>query len=129
MLPCSPLISYKDLIKASKFFKKKQVNSLIAVSKYPCPIEWAYSMDKNNLLTPINAKSHAINSQSFKIKYFDSGTFSIFSKSYFKKKRNIYKNFYGYKIDLDKAIDIDNLEDWSYAKKTFRKNILKKGNI
>ena len=45
VLPCSPLINSKDLIKASiKFKQTNSLNSLMAVSEYPVPIEWAFRL-------------------------------------------------------------------------------------
>ena len=44
---CSPLISYKDLILASKKFNKTKKNlPLISVREYDAPIEWAFKKKK-----------------------------------------------------------------------------------
>ena len=54
--PCSPLITFNDLKKASNLYKKQKNNSLLSVSKYSPPIDWAFKRRKNTLLplSPVN---------------------------------------------------------------------------
>ena len=42
ILPCSPLLKSSDLIEASSLFNKNKIsNSLMSVTEYPVPVEWA----------------------------------------------------------------------------------------
>lgn len=110
--PCSPLIDNKDLIKASIFFKNQKNNSVLSIAKYSPPIEWAFKLKDKSML-PINKNNQKKTSQSFSDKYYDTGNFGIFSSSVFYKKEKI--SFSGYKLQRNKAVDIDTLEDWELA--------------
>tara|TARA_A100001011_G_C14300801_1_gene840695 strand:+ start:2224 stop:2934 length:711 start_codon:yes stop_codon:yes gene_type:complete len=120
LLPCSPLINFNDLKKISIGIKKKTFfKPLMTVAKYPAPIEWAFKIKKRFKLDPINGKKFLYPSQKFKEVFFDTGTLYVFNVLDLlrTKTKNIYKSFYGYKLAPDKAIDIDNIDDWNLALK------------
>ncbi len=126
LLPCAPLINYLDLVKISKKIRLKKISlPCITVSKFPAPIEWSYSMTKNKKLKPLFFKKHVIPSQKFKKSYFDVGVLSIFKSSHllFNNKMSINKKFYGYELPWNKAVDIDNFEDWEEAKIKYNLNL------
>ena len=119
----SPLISYNDLKNASIFFReKKNLNPLISVSKFKAPIEWSFTMNKFNILKPINKKNLFKRSQNFSDKYFDTGSFAIFNPSNLRNSDGKFfkGKFCGYEIDQFKAADIDNYQDWKYAEKIYK---------
>ena len=118
---CSPLISHKDLILASKKFNKtKKKYPMMSVKEYDVPIEWAFKK-KNNVLEPYNKRSLKLRSQDIKKNYYESGSFIIFKTSQLFKK-NIYK-FYGYELKKSYAIDIDTKEDLDIAKVFYNYNL------
>jgi len=114
LTPCSPLIRSKDLIKAAKIFEKQKNNSLLSVSKYSPPIEWAFKIKKNTLI-PNNNKNQKIMSQFLEDHYFDTGNFGIFSSDVFYKNKKI--TFCPYILPKSKAVDIDDIDDWNLALK------------
>ena len=124
LMPCSPLINFKDLIKISQFFKKNQDKVILSVSKHKVPIQWAYKKNKKKYLTPIDYKSLNKRSQDLPTRYYDSGQFVIYPGRYF---GNFKKNkLIGYELPFLKSIDIDDEEDWKLAEisyKSLRKNI------
>lgn len=117
MMPCSPLIDKQDLVKACKSFKKSKFNSLLAVSDYSPPIQWAFYKKKNKSLVPIDKKKMFYRSQDLKKTYYDSGTFGAFKKEVFLK--NIKPNFFGFEIERFKAIDVDTVQDWKLLTKIY----------
>ena len=122
LMPCSPLIDYKDLIKISRFCGKHLKKPVLSLSKYKVPIQWAYKIDKKNEIKPINIKFHKIRSQNLPTRYFDAGQFVIFP-SKFIKSANFNKginNFLGYILPPEKSIDIDLEEDWKLAEITYK---------
>jgi len=120
LMPCSPLISYKDLKKISKFINKiKFVRPILSVSKYQVPIQWGYKIKKNNILKPISKKYLTYRSQELPTTFFDSGQFIIYPMSFFKKQK-INENFMGYVLPQEQSIDIDNIDDWKLAEITYR---------
>ena len=65
--PCCPLITHKELIKASKDFAKSNKKlPLISSTEYPAPIEWAYFKNERNILLPLNKNNLFKRSQNFK---------------------------------------------------------------
>ena len=118
MTPCSPLIQSQDLIKSSKFFKKLQTNSMLAVSEFSPPSQWALKMNKNNVLSPISKKNLNYRSQDLDKTYYDTGTFGIFSSEVFYKRKKI--RYSGYYIPRYKGIDVDTQEDWDLLSKIIK---------
>lgn len=125
ILPCSPFLDSKDLIKASVQFKRNASSTcLMTVTEYPVPIEWAYEIDASGTLQPIKKGTFAIRSQDLRKKYFDAGMFYIYSKEsllnmdYAGSDQNIMPYF----MAKGTSIDIDEQEDWEYAEKLFKVN-------
>ena len=118
LTPCSPMITSKDLINAKNFFNKKKSNSMLAISEYSPPIQWALK-EKNHYLSPIKKKYFSLRSQDLKKTYFDTGTFGAFKKEIFLNNKK--ESFTGFKLSKFKGIDIDTMEDWILAKKIFKK--------
>tara|TARA_B100001059_G_C17753891_1_gene538788 strand:+ start:343 stop:1032 length:690 start_codon:yes stop_codon:yes gene_type:complete len=118
LLPCTPLINYKDLINLKKNIENKKLKKpIISVSKYNAPIEWAFTLGKNKKLFPKNKKKHLLPSQSFKTAYYDVGSIAVFDIKNFNTIRNFHKgHFYGFELPLQKSIDIDDKKDWDFAK-------------
>lgn len=123
LLPCSPLINFKDLRRLCfKIEKEKLKKPIISVCQYNAPIEWAFKKKKDNLLVPINKKKQNLPSQSFQKKFYDVGVLSVFDKKNFKTKKKYFPgNFYGFELPFEKSVDIDSVDDWEFAKKLFKK--------
>ena len=119
LLPCSPLIDSGDLLSINKKIIKKKINlPLITVSKFPSPVEWAFEKRRNNKLKPLDIKSFMLPSQKIKQKYFDVGNLCIFSKKNLiqNNAKTILSKYYGYELPREKSVDIDNIDDWQFAK-------------
>ena len=121
IFPASPLLEVKDLRNAYKIFiKKKMIKPLLVFSKFHTPPEWAFEIKKNKIAYPINPKKILKNSKKFKIKYFESGPFSIYPTKFFKNNNyNVKKGFISYEISNLKAVDIDEPKDLDFAKALF----------
>ena len=123
LMPCSPLIDDKDLKKIASFYDKQSLKKpLLSISRYKAPIQWAYKIEKENKIKPINIKLHKLRSQDLPPRYFDAGQFVIFPVKFmnsesFSKRIN---SFLGYILPPEKAIDIDLQEDWKLAEITYR---------
>tara|TARA_B100000579_G_C22847574_1_gene865337 strand:+ start:370 stop:1068 length:699 start_codon:yes stop_codon:yes gene_type:complete len=126
ILPCSPLLKSNDLIEASILFNKtKNSNSLMSVTEYPAPVEWAFKKDKKGNLKPLNEGAFKIRSQDLDKKYYDAGMFYIYSELYILNTdyNGSDTNIIPYLIDKGSAIDIDDNEDWIIAEKLFKINL------
>jgi len=123
---CNPFLQPEDLKKAAKIFSKKKSLSLITVTEYPAPIEWAFEI-KNKKLKPIQKNMFKVRSNKLTQKYYDCDSFAIFKTSeiYNSSKFGTNTKFTPYILNREIAVDIDNLSDWKYAKtlyKLFLKN-------
>ena len=120
IMPCAPLLEVNDLIGAKNLFlKHKGKFPLMPVTKYSAPIQRANSMDKNYFLNEVN-ETKKVKSQNYKSYYHDAGSFAIFPKHIFYEKKKI--KWLGYEIPRQRAIDIDDINDWKIAEALFAAN-------
>lgn len=118
LMPCTPLIDCTDLRKVSSFYRKQTLKKpILSLSKYMVPIQWAYKIEKNNKMRPLNSKFHKIRSQDLLEHYFDAGQFVMFPIKFIKSMsaKKINNSFKGYILPSEKSIDIDNYDDWKFA--------------
>ena len=121
---CSPLISYKDLILASKKFSKTSKKfPLMSFREYDAPISWAFKKNKG-IFEPIYKNSLKVRSQDLKKNYYESASFIIYKVHHLFEK-NILK-YYGYELKKNYAIDIDTKEDLDIARALYKHNLKKK---
>ena len=109
---------FKNMARIFLHYKKKNKNSstsLQTIGKYTAPLEWAYHLNKNKGLIPLNKKTHLISSDKFKKAFFDTGGLHFISKSFLTS--SIKKKYYGYELPYQKSIDIDQKEDLEFIKK------------
>ena len=121
LMACSPLLKKVDLIKASNIYQNSvKTKSLLGVAEYPVPIEWAFKIDDKKNLKPIKPGAFLNRSQDIEKKYFDTGTFGIFSsETILNSDQGSDKEFIGYVLPKFSSIDIDTDEDWAHAEKIF----------
>ena len=96
----------------------------MSVTEYPVPIEWAFQLDRNKQLQPINKGSFAIRSQDIKKKYFDAGMFYAYSNEVIINSDydGVDQNIIPYFLPKAYTVDIDENEDWDFAEKLFKIN-------
>ena len=122
LMPTSPFIDVNDIIKAEKKFSKSNSDkSLLGVSEYPAPIEWAFNIDKSGTLIPLYSGMFATRSQDIKESYYDSGAFCIFP---YRTVINSVEagndsEFIGYTLPKYKSMDIDFIDDWEMAEAVY----------
>lgn len=115
ILPTAVLIKKEDLIKASKFYTSNKIDNMMAVSKFPAPIEWSMKIEKN-LLKPLKRRSLSLPSSVFKDKYYDTGTFIVYNiKNLLDNKISNNLDFSPYILPSYKGVDVDTLDDWNLA--------------
>jgi pseudaminic acid cytidylyltransferase len=130
IMPCAPFIEPHDLINASITLKNSNYkNSVLSVSTYQAPVEWAFRLEEGNVLVPVQKEMLEKRSQDLEKCFFDTGSFAFFSNNYVLNSTGagIDNSYIGCVIDRHKAIDIDNLDDWRFAEIVF--NGLKKVSL
>lgn len=116
----NPFITYSIIQKCKKKFdkiKKNKDGSLITVTKYNYPVEWAQKINKNDILSPINKKDILKRSQDIRNLFCDAGMINVYPSRIFKK--NLKAKYFAFKIPNYSSIDIDDYEDLNLAKKIF----------
>jgi pseudaminic acid cytidylyltransferase len=122
IMPCAPFIESSDLISASKLLEDNQCrNPILAVAPYSAPIEWAFNIEDDSILNPVQPGMFSKRSQDLPSHYYDTGSFAFFSYDFVINSEGAGSDdFYrGQIIEKYKAIDIDDVEDWNYAEKLF----------
>lgn len=120
MSATAPLIEAGDLVKALEMFNSSDKSRpLLAVSKYPAPVEWALQVfDKEEVVSPINPELFVKSSHGFKPSYYDTGTFAFFTKKQVLSQDNSVE-YFSYIIDSIKGTDVDTMEDWLHVEKLY----------
>ncbi len=106
----NPFLTTKHIKQGYKIYlKDNKENSVMSVSKYNYPIEWALTRDKENFLKFYSKK---------KIKkdiFCEAGMFVIYQKDYLLNKNKL--KYKPYVIPLWDTVDIDTEEDFILASK------------
>ena len=123
LLPTAPLITPFDLIEAHKvFIKENRKFPVVAVTRYPAPIEWAYSKEvkTEKLSRTFSNTLTNVKSQELIPKFYDAGAFAFFDKiQLMDESYDIGSTLVGYELPRHRAVDIDTLEDLKFAKLLF----------
>jgi pseudaminic acid cytidylyltransferase len=122
LMACSPFVEASDLRGAADRLRDIGArHPVMAVARYPVPVEWAYRLEPDGRLTPTQPGMFAVRSQDIEPKYFDTGTFIAFPTSVVRSSQGAGSDahFVGHVIDRRKAVDIDDEEDWALAESMF----------
>lgn len=122
LMPCAPFIESSDLSGAAEVLGHASAGtSVMAVAEYPAPIEWAYRLAPDRVLTPVQPGMFAARSQDLDTAYFDAGAFAGMPSASVLASEGAGSNtqFLGYVLDPRKAIDIDDEADWVLAEAMF----------
>lgn len=122
LLPCAPLITAADLVVAHQSFERHAPRKpLMSVSRYPVPVEWAYSRAEDGSLTPVDPKALALRSQDLEVRYHDAGQFYFFDASHLAGDlADSNAEFASYVVPRSRSVDIDDEEDLAVASTLFR---------
>lgn len=121
IMPTAPFLKPQDLIAAYELYlSHDKKHPLHVVAEFPVPIEWAYRRDEKGLLEPVQPGAYAIRSQDLDKAYYETGPFSIFHVSHLLSNNPAAdKGAISYITPKDRAIDIDDEQDLTLAKKIF----------
>ena len=123
LMPTAPFLEAEDLIAAEKQFLQAGADTpLLGVSEYQAPIDWAFKLNENGKLIPIQSGMFAKRSQDLKRSYFDIGSFALFPSKTVLESEGAGSDlgFIGQVLPKYKAIDIDTLDDWKLAEALYR---------
>ena len=126
VFPMTPLLDPNDLIKAYKILKKNlKADGISCVTKYDTHPQRSIAI-KNNYINYKWKKFEFQMSNKLEQLYFDTGYFYIYrTKNYLKKKGKNLK-ILPYEIPINKAVDINTLDDLIKARELYKKSYLLK---
>ena len=113
--PCCPLIEKKSILKSFKLLKTKK-DFIFPLLAFPEPIEQALKLFSDNKLKYLLPKDSKKNTQFFSKKYYDSGQFYTSTVYGWKSQKKTLK---GFVLPKYSTVDIDDIEDWNFAKYLF----------
>jgi len=124
--PTSPLRTTSHIDDAIKTFEKNRfIDNVVGISKLDHPIEWSNELPSNLSMTNfIQQTNKDKRSQDFPSRYIINGSIYILRIRSFLKEKSflLKKNSFGYVMEKNESIDIDNLEDLKLAEYFFRIN-------
>jgi pseudaminic acid cytidylyltransferase len=97
-----------------------QSKYLAAIQKYPHPIQRAFSLSAEGVLSPSSPASLEVRTQDLPARYHDAGQFYFAKSSTWLSNRSILANAYGFLIPKYSAIDIDDMEDLEYLRSLYK---------
>ena len=114
--PCSVLINSKDLLKSYKRVVNSKHKFVFSSLKFSHPIQRGFVIKKNKIKFLSGNKPKKGRTQDMAEVYHDAGQFYWGRKIDWKKTDKILSNNCGhYLVPHNKAIDIDNIDDWYKA--------------
>lgn len=121
LMPTAPLLEAADLVEAYRQYRSAGGRSLLAVARYPVPVEWAFARADDGTLTPCQPGMFAVRSQDLQPKYYDTGSIAFFPVSaVMSEAPPDDRSFVSYVLPPDKAVDIDDEDDLRLAQALFR---------
>lgn len=123
IFPCSPLLRSSDLVDAYSLYRSHgRTRNLLTICRAPAYAEWYFRRSENGRLVPIQPGGAFIRSQELKPAYYETGTFTIFSREWLlgAASLNDDTNYIGYELPPSRSVDIDEPADLDYAKALFK---------
>ena len=111
----------KSILKSFKLLKTKK-DFIFPLLAFPEPIEQALKLFSDNKLKYLLPKDSKKNTQFFSKKYYDSGQFYTSTVYGWKSQKKTLK---GFVLPKYSTVDIDDIEDWNFAKYLFLKKMKK----
>lgn len=114
--PCSVLINSNDLKKSFKKILSSKNKFVFSSLRFTHPIQRGFTIKKNKIRFLDKKNSKKKRTQDLTDVYHDAGQFYWGRKKVWKKTQQILTNNCGYYlVPHNKAIDIDNIDDWYKA--------------
>lgn len=116
LFPTAPLIGAGDLVRGAELFRQHGSDrTVMAVSRFNVPVEWAFHLDYDGTLKACQPGMADKRSQDIRPTYYDAGTFSFIPSDEVKAGRIDDTRMVGLTIPRYKAVDIDDAEDLELA--------------
>lgn len=127
----APFLQKDDLINAFEIFNINRWNFVFSSTKYPFPIQRAFTKIETGGIKMLNPESFETRSQDFDQSYHDAGQFYWGKPSAWLNKKKIFDiKSTIYELPAWRVQDIDTAEDWNRAEIINKlQNTIKKKNM
>jgi pseudaminic acid cytidylyltransferase len=120
LMPTAPLVLADDLAAAHALFDAAGGDRpVLAVTRFPVPVEWAFRRDAAGLLSPVHPGQDQRRSQDLGEAWYDAGAFAIHPAALLEPGA-APRPWLGHPLPRERAIDIDTPEDLAFAALLFR---------
>jgi CMP-N,N'-diacetyllegionaminic acid synthase len=118
--PTSPLRTAVDINGAFSVFHEKRADSVLSVTPYDHPIQWAVEIRDNGILQP-REQGKATRRQELVEYYRPNGAVYMFQTDFFKNSVGYFgPHSYGYIMPPERSVDIDTPLDFVAAETVFK---------
>lgn len=118
IFPCSPFVKPLDLRKAYNQLLKNNSGFVFSALRYTHPIQRSFKLVNKKIIIN-NYKYLNKRTQDLEINYHDAGQFYFGYRNFWEKNNNVFKNGNIYELPKHQVLDIDDIEDWNFAKKIY----------
>ncbi|WP_291297166.1 cytidylyltransferase domain-containing protein [Elioraea sp.] len=120
LMPTAPLVRADDLVAAHALFDGAGGRRpVLAVTRFPVPVEWAFRRDSAGTLTPVQPGKDQLRSQDLAEAWYDAGAFAIHPAASLVPGA-VAHPWLGHPLPRERAVDIDTMEDLAFAALLFR---------
>ena len=113
--PTSPLRTAKHIAAAVCVFKEMDAQSVISVTAYEHPVQWALTV-QDGVLCPCDTFALKQRSQNCEVRFHPNGAIYIFETDFFLKRNGYYgEKTYPFIMDGHSSVDIDTKFDLELA--------------
>ena len=118
--PTSPLRTSADIEAASEIFHGKKADSVVSVSSYEHPVQWALEVSDDGRVLP-RENQMVVRRQEMTEYYRPNGAVYLFRTDFFKAETGYFGgNSYGYIMPPERSVDIDTPLDFVVAETVSR---------
>ncbi len=113
--PTSPLRSAEDIRQAVSIFRKKSAETVISVTEYSHPIQWAVSVSEDGKISETSVLKSS-RRQELSARYHPNGAIYIFNAEFIRRSESyIGQNTYSFIMPPERSVDIDTPFDFLLA--------------
>jgi len=119
--PTTPLRKVGDIDSAIELFKQKDADSVVSYVEESHSVFWHKFLDENMCFDDIFEQKLA-NRQEYRKSYYPNGAIYIFKKKLILENKWYSDKSFAYLMPRSRSVDIDTLDDFSYAEYLLGKN-------
>lgn len=118
--PCNPFLNQLTLEKCYAQMSHAEDYFCFPVVEYAHPIQRALRLDKQSIITKREPEFEQSRTQDLEPHYHDAGSFYWGTTCMWMSDTDVHSRSLGIPVSRTEAIDIDTIEDWSFAERLYK---------